>query len=179
MFLEVKFFFCFWFRFSTLNDLMLVELKRCIMTSDEDERSHISKGTIAGVATGCSFLVLILAGLGFYALRQKRRAEQAISLSKPFGTSCAYLFTMHILLFSYDSVFLISSEPASWASSGKDSGGAPQLKGARWFSYEELKKCTSNFSDSNQIGSGGYGKVTAKAIFCMNSLPEETGFSIN
>ncbi|CAA0811472.1 Leucine-rich repeat protein kinase family protein, partial [Striga hermonthica] len=47
----------------------------------------------------------------------------------------------------------------SWTPSGKDSGGAPQLKGARWFSYDELKKCTSNFSQSNQIGSGGYGKV--------------------
>ncbi|KAK2965565.1 hypothetical protein RJ640_018731 [Escallonia rubra] len=48
---------------------------------------------------------------------------------------------------------------ASWAPSGKDSGGAPQLKGARWFSYDELKKCTNNFSESNEIGSGGYGKV--------------------
>lgn len=49
--------------------------------------------------------------------------------------------------------------PASWAPSGKDSGGAPQLKGARWFAYDELKKCTHNFSDNNEIGSGGYGKV--------------------
>lgn len=53
---------------------------------------------------------------------------------------------------------------ASWASSGKDSGGAPQLKGARWFSYDELKKCTNNFSQSNQIGSGGYGKVLSKPL---------------
>lgn len=50
-------------------------------------------------------------------------------------------------------------DSASWAPSGKDSGGAPQLKGARWFSYDELKKCTNNFSDTNEIGSGGYGKV--------------------
>ncbi|KAJ4832493.1 hypothetical protein Tsubulata_000041 [Turnera subulata] len=49
--------------------------------------------------------------------------------------------------------------PASWAPSGKDSGGAPQLKGARWFSYDELKKSTHNFSENNEIGSGGYGKV--------------------
>ena len=49
--------------------------------------------------------------------------------------------------------------PASWAPSGKDSGGAPQLKGARWFSYDELKKCSNNFSESNEIGFGGYGKV--------------------
>ncbi|KAG7941940.1 hypothetical protein I3843_16G074100 [Carya illinoinensis] len=47
----------------------------------------------------------------------------------------------------------------SWAPSGNDSGGAPQLKGARWFSYDELKKCTNHFAESNGIGSGGYGKV--------------------
>ncbi|KAG8390701.1 hypothetical protein BUALT_Bualt01G0110900 [Buddleja alternifolia] len=99
---------------------------------DENVRAHIGRGMIAGITTGCAFLVVMLAGLGTYAIRQKKRAEQAISLSKPF---------------------------ASWAPSGKDSGGAPQLKGARWFSYDELKKCTNNFSDSNQIGSGGYGKV--------------------
>lgn len=49
--------------------------------------------------------------------------------------------------------------PASWAPSGNDSEGAPQLKGARWFSYDELKKYTGNFSERNEIGSGGYGKV--------------------
>lgn len=53
---------------------------------------------------------------------------------------------------------------ASWAPSGKDSGGAPQLKGARWFSYDELKKCTNNFSENNEIGSGGYGKVKSKFL---------------
>jgi hypothetical protein len=47
---------------------------------------------------------------------------------------------------------------ASW-SRAEDSGGAPQLKGARWFSFDELKKATNNFSQSNEIGSGGYGKV--------------------
>ncbi|XP_022864552.1 probable leucine-rich repeat receptor-like protein kinase At5g49770 isoform X1 [Olea europaea var. sylvestris] len=99
---------------------------------DEGQGTRVSSGVIAGIATGCAFLVLVLAGLATYALRQKKRAEQAISLSKPF---------------------------ASWAPSGKDSGGAPQLKGARWFSYDEIKKCTNNFSQSNEIGSGGYGKV--------------------
>lgn len=100
MFLEVKRSFIFGFSSVSVgrhNDLMQLELKQCIVTADEGERSHISRGMIAGVATGCSFLVLILAGLGIYALRQKRRAEQAISLSKPFGTSCADSFTMHIL----------------------------------------------------------------------------------
>ncbi|KAK9705096.1 hypothetical protein RND81_07G033600 [Saponaria officinalis] len=87
---------------------------------------------IAGVAAGCAFLVIVVVGVGIYAVHQKTRAERAIGLSRPF---------------------------VSWGSSGKDSGVAPQLKGARWFPYEELKKCTNSFSERNEIGSGGYGKV--------------------
>ncbi|KAL4204739.1 hypothetical protein AMTRI_Chr01g111360 [Amborella trichopoda] len=94
--------------------------------------SSMNSGVVIGIAVGCSVLVLILVGVGIYAIRQKKRAERALELSKPF---------------------------ASWAPSGKDSGGAPQLKGARWFSYDELKKCTNNFSENNETGSGGYGKV--------------------
>ncbi|KAK1265117.1 putative leucine-rich repeat receptor-like protein kinase [Acorus gramineus] len=71
-------------------------------------------------------------GVGIYAFQQKKRAERAMELSKPF---------------------------ASWAPSGNDTDGAPQLKGARWFSYDDLKKSTNNFSNYNEIGSGGYGKV--------------------
>ncbi|XP_031094482.1 probable leucine-rich repeat receptor-like protein kinase At5g49770 [Ipomoea triloba] len=98
----------------------------------EHVRTSISSRVIIGIAVGCSFLVLLLVGLGIYAVQQKKRAERAIGMSRPFG---------------------------SWAPSGKDSGGVPQLKGARWFSYDELKKCTNNFSESNEVGSGGYGKV--------------------
>lgn len=36
----------------------------------------------------------------------------------------------------------------------------PQLKGARLFSFKELKECTNSFSEANDIGSGGYGKVS-------------------
>ncbi|KAI6698766.1 hypothetical protein NL676_018885 [Syzygium grande] len=42
---------------------------------------------------------------------------------------------------------------------GSDGGGAPQLKGARWFYFDEIQKCTNGFSESNEIGSGGYGRV--------------------
>lgn len=101
-------------------------------TFAEHGGTSLSSAAIIGIGIGSAFLVLLLVGLGVYALWQKKRAERAIGLSKPF---------------------------ASWVPSGKDSGGAPQLKGARWFSYDELKKCTNNFSGNNEIGSGGYGKV--------------------
>ncbi|XP_068318984.1 leucine-rich repeat receptor protein kinase HPCA1-like [Pyrus communis] len=92
----------------------------------------ISTGVIVGISVSCLVLVVGLVIVGIYAIRQRKHAERAIGLSRPF---------------------------ASWAPSGNESGGAPQLKGARWFSYDELKRCTNNFSDSNKIGSGGYGKV--------------------
>ncbi|OAY76281.1 putative leucine-rich repeat receptor-like protein kinase, partial [Ananas comosus] len=46
----------------------------------------------------------------------------------------------------------------SWDPS-KSTNSIPQLKGARLFSFEEVKKCTNNFSEANEIGHGGYGKV--------------------
>ncbi|KAM1272251.1 hypothetical protein ACFX2J_032964 [Malus domestica] len=98
----------------------------------DTHKSSMSTGVIVGISVSCLVLVVGLVVVGIYAIRQKKRAERAIGLSRPF---------------------------ASWVPSGNDSGGAPQLKGARWFSYDELKKCTNNFSDSNEIGSGGYGKV--------------------
>ncbi|EXC35197.1 putative leucine-rich repeat receptor-like protein kinase [Morus notabilis] len=101
-------------------------------TFEAKHGSSISTGLVIGISVGCAFLVLGLLGVGAYAIMQKKRAEKAIGLSRPF---------------------------ASWAPSGKDSGGAPQLKGARWFSYDELKKSSNNFSENNEIGSGGYGKV--------------------
>ncbi|KAK9056039.1 hypothetical protein SSX86_027126 [Deinandra increscens subsp. villosa] len=92
----------------------------------------IGVGSVIGMSIGCALLVLVLIVLVLYAVQQKRQAKKAISLSKTFG---------------------------SWAPSTKDNGGAPQLKGARWFSYDELKKSTNNFAEINLIGTGGYGKV--------------------
>ena len=48
---------------------------------------------------------------------------------------------------------------ASWETN-EDTGGAPNLKGARFFSFEEIKKYTNNFPEINEIGSGGFGKVS-------------------
>ncbi|PSS21662.1 Leucine-rich repeat receptor-like protein kinase precursor [Actinidia chinensis var. chinensis] len=87
-------------------------------------------GIIIGAAVGGSVLVLLLLFVGVYAFQQKRRAKRALVQSNPL---------------------------ASW--DPKTSGSIPDLKGARWFSFEELKKCTDNFSEATGIGSGGYGKV--------------------
>ncbi|KAD3068957.1 hypothetical protein E3N88_36837 [Mikania micrantha] len=92
----------------------------------------IGVGAVIGMSIGCILLIIVLIVLVLYAVQQKKHAEKAISLSKTFG---------------------------SWAPSTKDNGGALKLKGARWFSYDELKKSTNNFAESNLIGSGGYGKV--------------------
>lgn len=94
--------------------------------------SSVSLGMIAGIVVGSAVLVLGLVAVAWYAFRQRKRAQRAMELSKPF---------------------------ASWAGTGTDNGEAPQLKGARWFSNDELKKSTNNFSQTNEIGSGGYGKV--------------------
>ncbi|KAB5574529.1 hypothetical protein DKX38_001723 [Salix brachista] len=88
-------------------------------------------GVIIGAAAGGCVLLLLLLGAGLYAHRQKKRAEKATEQNNPF---------------------------AHWESN-KSIGGIPQLKGARNFSFEELRKYTNNFSETNDIGSGGYGNV--------------------
>ena len=39
-------------------------------------------------------------------------------------------------------------------------GSFLEVKGVRWFSLKELEKYTKHFSVANEIGSGGYGKVS-------------------
>ncbi|CAH2047391.1 unnamed protein product, partial [Thlaspi arvense] len=86
---------------------------------------------IIGAAVGSTVLLLLLAVAGIYALRQKKRAERASGQNNPF---------------------------AKWNKS-KSSIDAPQLMGAKAFSFEELRKCTDNFSKANDVGGGGYGQV--------------------
>ncbi|KAG6503204.1 hypothetical protein ZIOFF_035515 [Zingiber officinale] len=100
--------------------------------SQYDFRNRVIRGLTIGIAVGSAVAVLIIAGLAIYSLRQRRQARKAFSLRNPF---------------------------AYWGSFGEDAGDAPQLRGARTFSLDELKKCTNDFSRVNEIGSGGYGKV--------------------
>ncbi|KAF8775509.1 hypothetical protein HU200_004937 [Digitaria exilis] len=98
-----------------------------------NKRSSMSKGAIVGIAIAGFVLVVGLILVAIYAVRQRKIAKEAVErTTNPF---------------------------ASWGAGGTDNGEAPQLKGARYFSFEELKKSTNNFSEINEIGSGGYGKV--------------------
>ncbi|CAK9177844.1 unnamed protein product [Ilex paraguariensis] len=101
-----------------------------------------STGVIIGAAVGGSVLVILVLLAGVYAFRQKRRADKQ---NNPF-----VLYLSSIL------------EPR------QNSGGVPQLKGARFFSFEELKRCTNNFSETNDLGSGGYGKVSFDIILLFD-----------
>ncbi|KAK4605530.1 hypothetical protein RGQ29_013546 [Quercus rubra] len=96
-----------------------------------ETKKSLSIGVIIGAAVGGTVLLLLLLLAGVYAFRQKRRAERASEQLNPFS---------------------------QWDPNG-GSGSIPQLKGARCFSFEELKKYTNKFSEENSIGSGGYGKV--------------------
>ncbi|KAF2317298.1 hypothetical protein GH714_019698 [Hevea brasiliensis] len=98
-----------------------------------------NKGIIIGAAIGSSILVLLLLVAGIYAFKQRRKAdtatEAAIRLRDPF---------------------------ASW-DRNESAGSRPQINGVRCFTFEELKKCTNNFSDANIIGIGdGKGNVEFK-----------------
>ncbi|GKV31587.1 hypothetical protein SLEP1_g40264 [Rubroshorea leprosula] len=99
--------------------------------SDAPNSPKSTIGIIIGAAVGGSVLLLLSLLAGVYVFRQKKKAERASLESNPF---------------------------AHWDVK-KSNGSIPQLKGARCFSFEELKKYTNNFLEANDIGSGGYGKV--------------------
>ncbi|XP_012842358.1 PREDICTED: probable leucine-rich repeat receptor-like protein kinase At5g49770 [Erythranthe guttata] len=102
-----------------------------ISVEGSPSKKSSNTGVIIGAAVGGAVLLLLLIVAGVYAIRQRTRAETADRMNDPF---------------------------ALWDPS-KNSGAVPQLKGAKAFTFEELKESTNNFSESNAIGSGGYGRV--------------------
>ncbi|KAG6509547.1 hypothetical protein ZIOFF_027540 [Zingiber officinale] len=102
------------------------------MMSEYQCQERGSKILIIGLVISFSAASLAVICIGSYAIRKKKQAERAISKSDPF---------------------------ASWGSNGEDIGAAPNQQSVRFFLYNELRKCTKNFSNSQVIGTGGYGKV--------------------
>ncbi|XP_076898074.1 leucine-rich repeat receptor protein kinase HPCA1-like [Bidens hawaiensis] len=99
-------------------------------TEDTKNKSSNTGIIIGSVVGGCVFVVLLVLA-GMYAFRRKDGVERATQQSQPFALW----------------------DPAS------GSGAVPQIKGIRSFTYEELQKYTNNFSETNNIGKGGYGMV--------------------
>ncbi|ERM99804.1 probable leucine-rich repeat receptor-like protein kinase At5g49770 [Amborella trichopoda] len=98
-----------------------------------EQSKQENNSLIIGLSVGGAVLVLIFIIVALFAFERKRKAE------RPTGRSSSFV---------------------SWnPSDRKNSGSALQLKGAKWFTYEELRKCSDNFAEANGIGSGGYGRV--------------------
>ncbi|XP_028792796.1 probable leucine-rich repeat receptor-like protein kinase At5g49770 [Neltuma alba] len=97
----------------------------------ESSRKSSNTRIIIGAAVGGSVSLVLFLLAGVYALCQTRRAEKAMEESNPFG---------------------------NWDLNDRSSP-RPQLHGAKRFSFKELNEYTNNFSQANEIGSGGYGKV--------------------
>ncbi|KAG0553800.1 hypothetical protein KC19_12G040100 [Ceratodon purpureus] len=89
----------------------------------------LGKGAVIGIAVGAGAGLLLILFLVFLAVKLKRKAESERK-NNPF---------------------------AGWKN--VEDGAAPNLKGARWFSFDDIKRMTNNFSDDNVLGEGGYGKV--------------------
>ncbi|KAK9669748.1 hypothetical protein RND81_13G151900 [Saponaria officinalis] len=99
-------------------------------------KKGFGKSAIIGIAAGCSALLLVLLCIGAIICFRKKKPKTTVKPATPSG--------------------LASS--ATWMSPGSTTSTL-QLTGSRLFSFDEIKKITSNFSQANEIGSGPYGKV--------------------
>jgi len=61
-----------------------------------------------------------------------------------------------LLLFFIDSVVIFNA--VKWEQKN-NSRASSQLKGVRWFSFDEMRKYTNNLAEASAIGSGGYAQV--------------------
>ncbi|KAD4179679.1 hypothetical protein E3N88_28270 [Mikania micrantha] len=97
--------------------------------NNKDKASNT--GIIIGSTVGGCVVMVLLVLAGFYTFYWKEKAKRAPQQSHSFEL---------------------------WDPSDT-CGDVPQLKGARFFTFEELHRYTNNFSEFNNIGKGGYGMV--------------------
>ncbi|RLN28688.1 putative leucine-rich repeat receptor-like protein kinase [Panicum miliaceum] len=87
---------------------------------------------IIGASAGGAVLVAAVVAIVIFIARRKRTSKGTEDRSQSF---------------------------VSWDMKSTSASTVPQLRGARTFSFDELRKITNNFSEANDIGNGGYGKV--------------------
>ena len=62
---------------------------------DTKGKFALSLGLILGISVAGVLLVLLLVAVGVYAVWQKKRAEKAIGLSRPFGNCLSMILQKH------------------------------------------------------------------------------------
>ncbi|XP_040385415.1 leucine-rich repeat receptor protein kinase HPCA1 [Oryza brachyantha] len=101
-----------------------------VLQASNSKTNHIP--LIVGASVGGAAVVAALLALTICIARRKRSPSQTEDRSQSY---------------------------VSWDMKSTSTSTVPQVRGARMFSFEELKKITNNFSEANDIGTGGYGKV--------------------
>ncbi|KAJ3703210.1 hypothetical protein LUZ61_006915 [Rhynchospora tenuis] len=102
-------------------------------------------GTLVGVLIALFLDYKFGRGWCVYAWKQRRKAK---FLVVTFVGRCIYASKQRR-----------KAEEAAVGANPFDDGSAPQRKVPKVFTYEELEKCTDNFSENNERGEGSYGKV--------------------
>uniref|UniRef100_A0A0E0J804 Protein kinase domain-containing protein n=1 Tax=Oryza nivara TaxID=4536 RepID=A0A0E0J804_ORYNI len=100
------------------------------LQTSKSNTNHIP--LIVGASVGGAAVIAALLALTICIARRKRSPKQTEDRSQSY---------------------------VSWDIKSTSTSTAPQVRGARMFSFDELKKVTNNFSEANDIGTGGYGKV--------------------
>ncbi|KAF0888635.1 hypothetical protein E2562_016095 [Oryza meyeriana var. granulata] len=101
-----------------------------LLQTSKSKTNHIP--LIVGVSVGGAAVVAALLAFTVCITRRKRSPKQTEERSQSY---------------------------VSWDIKSTSTSTVPQVRGARMFSFDELKKITNNFSEANDIGNGGYGKV--------------------
>ncbi|KAG2615327.1 hypothetical protein PVAP13_3NG063600 [Panicum virgatum] len=99
---------------------------------------------IVGASAGGAVLAVAVIAIAIFISRRKRTPKRTEDRSQSF---------------------------VSWDMKSTSASTAPQLRGARTFSFDELRKITNNFSEANDIGNGGYGKVVDPIQVYRGTLP--------
>ncbi|KAG2615324.1 hypothetical protein PVAP13_3NG063600 [Panicum virgatum] len=98
---------------------------------------------IVGASAGGAVLAVAVIAIAIFISRRKRTPKRTEDRSQSF---------------------------VSWDMKSTSASTAPQLRGARTFSFDELRKITNNFSEANDIGNGGYGKVVYRGTLPSGQL---------
>ncbi|XP_047054642.1 probable LRR receptor-like serine/threonine-protein kinase At1g06840 [Lolium rigidum] len=95
---------------------------------------------------------------GWYENVLPRRSKSSLSTGAVVGIVIA-AFAAAAVLSSIITLFILRRRSTRFSKKRTAKRIPMKIDGVKDFSFEELSKCTSDFSDSTLIGQGGYGKV--------------------